>query len=37
MNEVASRLAHEYAEAMQDYLAGHGEVALRTTERGIWL
>ena len=29
MNEVASRLAQEYAAAMRDYLAGHGEVALR--------
>jgi PAS domain S-box-containing protein len=29
MNEVASRLAQEYAEAMQDYLGGQGEAALR--------
>jgi PAS domain S-box-containing protein len=29
MNEVASRLAQEYAAAMRDYLAGRGEVALR--------
>ena len=29
MNEVASRLAQEYAAAMRDYLAGCGEVALR--------
>ena len=29
MNEVASRLAQEYAAAMRDYLAGQGEVALQ--------
>jgi PAS domain S-box-containing protein len=29
MNEVATRLAQEYAAAMRDYLAGHDEVALR--------